>query len=188
MEDKFGEMKQLIFLIFCCTATVAARSQNTSATASQTIVLELNPTLDLRFTNTQASAGPVVSLDFNSLANYTDGVVSGVQELEVRSNRSFKISVQTDAPSFTYSGPTQSGTSMPVDQTLFMSVSGNNTGGSIASGFSNFVSLTSSSQDLILNGMQGSERTLSLAYKAKPALGFAAGNYAVGVIYTATQP
>ncbi len=181
-------MKQLILLILCCTATLSARSQNTSATASQTIVLELNPTLDLRFTNTQASAGAVVSMDFNSLSNYTEGVVSGVQELEVRSNRNFKISVQTNAPSFTYSGPTQTTTVMPVDQTLFMSVSGNNTGGSIASGFNNFVSLTSNSQDLILNGTQGTEKTLTLAYKAKPALGFAAGHYAVGVIYTATQP
>lgn len=124
---------------------------------------------------------------FDNINHYTDGVLSGTQELEVRSNKNFKISVKTDAPTFTYTGG-QSNASMPVNNRLFLAVTSNNTGGSLASGFDNYTSLSATNQDMILDGIRGDEKKFVLVYKAKPDMGYPAGTYSVGVLYTATQP
>src|SRR5690606_17763284 len=119
----------------------------------------------------------------------TQGVLSGTQELEVYANDRFKISVQTDAPNFVYQGAETPSRLLPVDNTLFVSVASHTTGGTVNAGFDkNYQTLSRSSQDLILNGTQGAARKLVVSYKAKPEIGFPAGIYSVGVIYTATQP
>ena len=183
---KLMRMRLFLLVVLLSFVTVTTRAQNASATASQTIQLVLNPTIDLRFNNT--GSGSTVNMVFNSTGNYANGVISGTQELEVRSNKNFKISVQTDASSFAYTGNQANVSPMPVNNTLFMAVTNNTTGGSIASGFSNYTSLSQSNQDIILNGAQGEDKKLVLAYKARPDWGYASGTYSVGVIYTATQP
>lgn len=162
---------------------------NASATASQTVNLELAPVISIEFTNTGTASGGQVSLPFNTINHYNNGVTSGSQELHIRSNKTFKISVQTAASSFAYSGGQSQTGPMPVDNTLFLAVTGNATGGNISSAFNNgYSSLSSSSQDLVLNGQRGGDQNVVLAYQAKPGLGFASGTYSVGVVYTATQP
>ncbi|HRO43831.1 MAG TPA: hypothetical protein PL009_13425 [Flavipsychrobacter sp.] len=177
-------MKTILLGVLLIIIAVSVRAQNSSATASQAIQLILHPTIDIKFTN--ATAG-TIDMVFNSADNYSQGVLSGMQELEVRSNKNFKISVKTDAPTFAYSGE-QNAATMPVSNTLFMAVTNNQTGGTLGGGFNNYTSLSANNQDLILNGTYGQEKKLVLAYKAKPEIGFPAGTYSVGVIYTATQP
>jgi len=181
-------MRALLFTVLLGSIASSAMAQNASATASQTIQLALNPVIDLRFTNTGTGTGSTVNMAFSNVSQYVNGVNSGTQELEVRSNKNFKISVQTDAPTFTYTGSGSSANSLPVNNTLFLEVASNSTGGSVASGFDNYTSLSSSSQDVLLNGSQGAGKKLVLAYRAKPDMGYPAGTYSVGVVYTATQP
>lgn len=183
-------MLKIIFVIafFCCASVTTLQAQNSSASASQTIQLILYPTIDLKFTNTNTATGATVNMAFSNNAAYRSGVISGTQELQIRSNKNFKISVQADASNFAYSG-NQNETTMPVNNTLFMAVTNNSTGGSVASAFNNsYNSLSSSSQELILNGHLGDDQKMVLAYKAKPDMSYPAGVYSVGVIYTATQP
>ncbi|HTM65972.1 MAG TPA: hypothetical protein VL093_06620 [Flavipsychrobacter sp.] len=180
-------MRFLFLLLFLFLLTVSAKAQS-RASASQRIQLVLNPIIDIKFSEADADQGAMVTMPFNTVHQYKDGVFSGTQELEVRSNKNFKISVQTDASNFQYSGATN-GASMPVDNTLFMSVVNNNTGGIVNGPFDNsYHSLSSAAQDVILNGRNGEEKRLALAYMAKPDMSYPSGIYSVGVIYTATQP
>lgn len=181
---------RLFFVLFLAVLLPwIAQAQNASSTASQTIQLVLHPTIDLQFTNSGNGNGSTINMAFNTMGQYSSGVISGTQELAVRSNKNFKISVQTDAATFAYTGNLAAGNPMPVNNTLFMAVTSNTTGGAVTSGFNNnYTTLSSSNQDLVLNGIQGEDKKLVVAYKAKPDLGYPAGTYSVGVIYTATQP
>lgn len=183
-------MLRILFTAVCFFAALHASNAqgNASASASQTIQLTLYPTIDIHFSNSNNS-GETVSMSFNNTDQYVNGVVSNNQELTVRSNKGFKISVMTNAPYFAYSGSEAQPQNMPVTNTLFMSVTGNTTGGSTVSSFNNsYQSLSSINQDILLNGQGGDDKKLVLAYKAQPEMGYAAGVYSVDVIYTATQP
>lgn len=180
-------MKNTILLVALLLTASASRAQNSSSTASQTVQLLLYPVIDIQFTSNSAANGSTIDMVFSNASNYADGVVSGTQELEVRSNRNFKISVKTDASTFSYLGG-QNTASMPVNNRLFMTVTGNQTGGSVAAGFQNYASLSANNQDVVLDGVQGTGKKLIIAYKAKPDMGYPTGTYSVGVIYTATQP
>lgn len=180
-------MKNTILLVALLVTASFSRAQNSSSTASQTVQLLLYPAIDIQFTSNSAANGSTIDMVFSNASNYADGVISGTQELEVRSNRNFKISVKTDAPTFSYLGG-QNTASMPVNNRLFMTVTGNQTGGSVAAGFQNYASLSANNQDVVLDGVQGSGKKLIIAYKAKPDMGYPAGTYSVGVVYTATQP
>ncbi|MBS1783351.1 MAG: hypothetical protein JSS78_09815 [Bacteroidetes bacterium] len=180
-------MRALIFgaLLLSSVSSTFAQESIASATASQTVQLVLNPSIDLRFSETSTNNGSLVSLNFSTIHNYSTGVVSGVQELEVRSNKNFKISVQTDAAHFSYNGVSGN---MPVANTLFMAVTGNSTGGTLTTGLGAYKSLSAMSSDVVLNGSFGDGKKLAFAYKAKPSEDFPPGVYSVGVLYTATQP
>lgn len=182
-------MRVLLLTALACCIFVATFAQEPVSVASQSIQLTLNPVISLKFTNASSGNGPSVNLSFNTMGDYLDGVESATQELEVRSNKHFKISVKTDAPNFTYSGQAGNGNaSIPVANTLFMAVTNNATGGTLTAGFDSYVSLSPNSQDVILDGTQGEDKKLTVAYKAKPDIDFPAGVYTVGVVYTATQP
>jgi hypothetical protein len=178
-----------LFLFILAAATLPAASYaqgNASASASQTVQLTLAPSIDLSFVN---SSSTVVGMTFSDMNHFTDGLTSAAQQLRVRSNMNFKISVQAASSTFSYVGSEAPSSAMPVDNTLFMSVTANNTGGSLNAGFNNsFKSLSAASQDVVVNADHGGNQTLTLAYQAKPGLNYPAGAYSVGVLYTATQP
>lgn len=182
-------MKKYFTLIFVLGNSLSAFSQNQSGSASQPVQLILSKVIDLKFAETSSSQGPVVNMNFQDLNAYSRGVISGMQELEVYSNDDFKISIQTDAPNFVYHGMENPSKLLPVNNTLFISVADHTTGGLVNAAFDkNYQTLSQSSQDLILNGTRGAGKKLVVSYKAKPELGYPAGVYSVGVIYTATQP
>jgi len=178
-----------LFLINCLLAgTISAQEiDGNVGQTSQTVQLNLSPVIGIKFSNTNSSSGSLINMNFQNIAQMNEGLISGEQELIIQSNKNFKISVQTDASNFNYLG--DGNANLPVQNTLFLAIKGNTTGGAIPSNFNNnFQSLSNNSQDVVLDANQGSDQRISFNYKAKPGLNHPAGSYTVGVIYTATQP
>lgn len=186
-------MKKLIIvastaLTFTATAQAQGTS-NASSTATQTVQLNLSNALDISFTgNGFSPTGPVVTLPFTSTDDYANGVESQAQELRVRSNRNFNVSVKTSATTFSIVNGGLSSSSLMPASVLSAKVSLNNTGGSVAGSFANYTSLSQTGLDLITGATNGGNKTFSVQYKAQPGFDYAAGSYAIDVIYTATQP
>jgi hypothetical protein len=181
--------KVIIFTILILTINLAANAQNASSTAQQTIQLALSNALDITFTGSGSAAGSTVSLPFTSVTDYANGVESAAQQLKVRSNKNFNVTVSAAASNFTVtSNGNTTASSMPVAGVLDVMVSANQTGGTIASAYSNYgggVSTTPAT--LISGGNNGSNQTFSVKYKATPGFTYPAGTYTVDVVYTATQ-
>ncbi len=184
-------MKKLIAIAVIAATAVTANAQNSnqSSSASQTVKLNLSNAIELTFTGSGTAQGADVTIPFHSVNDYANGVESGAQELKVRSNKNFDVTVKTNAANFTYAGNTSPAPTMPVSGVLAVKLAANNTGGSVATPFSasSYATLTSSDQDLITNGNRGGNQTFSVQYKATPGFAYPAGVYAVDVVYTATQ-
>ena len=182
-------MKKIIAIAVFASLGFAAKAQNASSSASQTVNLALSNAIEITFTGTGNATGSDVTIAFSTVNDYANGVESGAQELKVRSNKDFTVAVKANAANFTYTGSTTPAPTMPVNGVLGVMVSANNTGGSIASPFSNsaYATLSNSNQDLITSGDRGGNQTFSVKYKATPGFAYPAGNYAVDVVYTATQ-
>lgn len=153
------------------------------ASATQIVTVELAPTIQI-----SALTSVNVRMDFNNINTYTSGVQSSSQQFLVHSNKDFVVSVKTNASSFSYSGNSYPPPYMPVDNILFLAISDNNTGGEIANSFNNYTTLSNTPRNLLLNCKNGGSKTFSVNYKATPGPVYPAGDYTVGVIYTATQP
>ncbi len=176
-------MKNTIFTILILAVTCPDSRAQQSASASQLITVELEPTIQITSVNTSN-----VNLGFSSVNNYINGVESAQQQFMVHSNRDFVVNVRTNSPVFSYSGNAFPSPEMPVNNTLFLTVSENNTGGNIAGAFQSYAPLSANPCDLLLNCKNGDNKTFSVNYRAKPGTEFPAGDYTVGVIYTTTQP
>lgn len=153
------------------------------ATANQLIKVHIEPTI-----NITAHTSSNIDLNFNNQQHYANGVQSDNQVFKVNSNRDFVVSVKTDAAKFTYSGSQYPAPQMPVNDILFLAIANNSTGGNVASAFNSYKSLSSTAQDLLLNCRNGADQTFAINYKANPGNNYPAGDYTVGVVYTATQP
>jgi hypothetical protein len=170
-----------LIVCLCCCQYINAQ------TTTQTVNLTLTDVVEIVFTGTGTISGATVTLPFINLNDYANGVESAAQELRVRSNKNFTVTAKANASSFTYSGTTSPAPSMPISGTLLLMVSSNGTGGSIAGSFSGYSSLTNANQNIITNGLRGSNQVFSIKYKGTPGFSYPAGDYAVNVIYTATQ-
>lgn len=162
---------------------VATTQAQQSSTASQTVNLKLEPVIQI-----SAMAAQDIDLNFNDISNFANGVQSTSQEFKVQSNKEFVVNVKADASTFTYAGNASPVPAMPVNNTLYLELASNNTGGQAASSFSNFNSLSNTPQDLLLNCKNGGDQRFAINYKASPGMGYPAGTYTVGIVYTATQP
>ena len=184
-------MKKLIAIAVFATVAISvkAQSSNQASSASQTVKLALSNAIELTFTGNGSAQGADVTIPFNSVNDYANGVESNDQQLKVRSNKDFDVTVKTNAANFTYTGNTSPAPVMPVSGVLNLKVTANGTGGAIASPFSStaYASLTDADQDLIADGDRGGNQTFDIKYKATPGFAYPAGTYAVDVVYTATQ-
>jgi hypothetical protein len=183
-------MKRVLILFATVFITTeAVKAQNASSTATQTVQLAMSNALDITFTGTGNSTGSTVSMPFTSVTDYANGVESSAQQLKVRSNKIFNITVASAASNFsvTNGGVTTTST-MPVAGVLDLMVSSNQTGGSIASSYSTYGGgLSTSSASLITGATNGNNQTFSVKYMATPGFTYPSGTYAVDVVYTATQ-
>lgn len=182
-------MKKLIAIAVFATMTIAAQAQNQSSSASQKVNLNLGNAIEITFVGSGNATGADVDIPFNTVNDYANGVESSDQQLKVRSNKDFDVTVKTDATNFTYSGSTIPAPVMPVKDVLNLKVTSNTTGGSIASPFSGaqFASITDQDQGLIDDGIRGGDQKFAIKYKATPGFNYPAGTYSVNVVYTATQ-
>ena len=181
-------MKKIIAIAALVSAGFAANAQTpASTTAQQTTNLSLADAIELTFTGSGSATGAAVTMSFANVNDYANGVASTAQALKVRSNKNFSVAVKTNAANFTYTGSTSPAPVMPVASVLDVKVSANGTGGTIGTGFDNYKDLSSTNQTLISNGSRGGNQTFSVMYNATPGFSYPAGNYAVDVVYTATQ-
>lgn len=174
-----------ILSILCVLATFA--NAQSSTTETEQVDVNLVNVIVLKFTSTGTETGSAVNLPISTLANYTSGVESAVQQLTASSTKNFAITVKANAANFTYTGSYTSGTTMPVSGKLNLRVTANATGGSIASPFSAYSTLTSTNQNLINAATLGQNKTFSVQYQATPGFGYPAGTYTTQIVYTATQ-
>jgi len=190
IKTKQTKVKRLLTIL---SATLiigtAASAQNASGVASQSAQLGLSNVMEIGFTATNSANGNTVSLSFNTTSDYANGVESAPQELKVRSNKNFNVSVKSSSSNFYYLflgfWPVQS--SLAVSNVLDVMVSGNQTGGNIATPFSGYGDVTATAQNLIANGVAGGNQTFEVKYKATPGFNNYNGVYFTDVIYTATQ-
>ena len=166
-----------------------AQNNNASSTAQQTVQLALSNALDITFVTGNSATGNMVTLPFTTTDHYQNGVESAPQQLKVRSNKNFSVSVATTAANFTTSNTGGSNSvTMPVS-VLSVAVTENNAGGTLGAGFQSmaFKPLSNSAADLIVGASNGGNQTFSVKYKATPGFTYPAGTYTTEVVYTATQ-
>ncbi|MBS1772261.1 MAG: hypothetical protein JST82_05330 [Bacteroidetes bacterium] len=182
-------MKKIIAIAALAIVGYSANAQNASSTASQTVNLSLSNAIELTFTGSGTATGAAVTLSFTTVNDYANGVQSAAQQLKVRSNKAYGVTVKTNNANFTYSGSTTPAPVMPVASVLDLKVSANSTGGSIVAPFSAsaFADLTSTAQSMLTNCTYGGNQLFSVIYQATPGFAYPAGTYTVDVVYTATQ-
>ena len=182
-------MKKLLILAVSLLSYGAVNAQSATSTAQQTVQLNLSNVLEITFVASGTATGATVSLPFTSINDYANGVSSSAQQLKVRTNKNFSVTVQANAANFTYTGAANPAPAMPVSGVLAIKVPANATGGSIAAPFSStaYTTLTNSPQNLINNGTNGNNKTFDIQYEATPGFSYPGGTYTVDVVYTATQ-
>lgn len=167
----------------------AANAQNASGNAQQTVQLALSNALEITFVSGNSATGATVALPFTTADDYQNGVESTTQQLKVRSNKDFNVTVKTSGANFMVTNGSNTSTSNMPTSVLGLVVTQNGTGGQLGQGFStsSYKSLSSSAANLITNADNGGNQTFTVKYKATPGFSYPAGTYTTDVIYTATQ-
>jgi len=179
-------MKKVIAIIALAVTGFAAKAQ-VASTATQTVNLNLSNAIELTFTGSGTATGAAVNLAFNTVNDYANGVESAAQELKIRSNKKFGVTVKTNNTNFSYTGSTTPAPVMPVSGVLSLKVNTNSTGGTVAGTFASYTSLSSTAQNLLTNCNNGGNQLFTVKYDAEPGFAYPAGTYTVDVVYTATQ-
>ncbi|MBS1781390.1 MAG: hypothetical protein JST70_18835 [Bacteroidetes bacterium] len=160
-----------------------------SGSAAQTTNLNLSDAIEITFTGSGNATGNDVNMAFNTVNDYANGVTSGEQEMVVRSNKNFAVSVKANSSQFSYTGTATPTPNMPVSSVLNIKVTANSTGGTVSNPFSttDYTNITPASRTMISNGSRGGNQTFSIKYMADPGFNYPAGTYSADVVYTATQ-
>lgn len=184
-------MKKLLLLIpsTIILAAAAFAQDGESSGASQSAVLQLNNGIDISYMATGDGSGEEAIMNFANPNDYSNGVMSAEQQLKVRSNKTFKVAVRCDESTFAYSGSSNNAPQSMPNDALWLKVTDNNTGGNVQAPFSSnsFASITTNSQDLLVDGHRGGNQTFAVMYKCTPGFNLPAGTYSMNVVYTATQ-
>lgn len=182
-------MKKVILVAAAAIIGFSANAQTVSSTATQTANLVLSNAIELTFVGSGTATGASVSMPFGSVNDYASGVQTAAQQLKVRSNKAYNVTVKANAANFTYAGTTTPAPVMPVSSVLDMKVSANATGGTIATPFSatTFSDISATAQNLLTGCTYGGNQLFSVIYQATPGFAYPAGTYTTDVVYTATQ-
>jgi len=189
-QDKHYKVKKLFLLLTLLAFQIASFAQsNATGTATQSVNLALSNALEIKFNSNNSTTGPTVTLPFNSITDFQNGVISSDIDMYVRSNKNFTVTVNSSSNQFTYSGSATQNTNMTVSSVLGIMVTSNNTGGSIGNQFSSssYNNISSNSKTLFQNCTYGGNQNFTIKYKATPGFNSPSGTYSTDVIYTATQ-
>lgn len=180
---KSTHMKATFLTIAICLLAIASQAQTAGSGASQSTSLTMANAIEITLQN----GTPTVSMVFDDINDFANGVTSSTQTIRVRSNRKFNVRVRSQASRFTYAGSSATNPKMPVNPVLKLKVSDNNTGGTISGGYGNFKSMSTGGAKIINNAQPGGDNTFSIQYQATPGYTYPEGQYTVSIIYTATQ-
>ncbi|MBS1739083.1 MAG: hypothetical protein JST88_00945, partial [Bacteroidetes bacterium] len=171
------------------TNAQAPRSANASETATQTVQPALSNALEITFVAKYSPTRATVSIPFTTADDYQNGVESSTQQIKVRSNKAFGVTVKTSTANFNVTnGGVTTASTMPAS-VLGLIVTANNTGGNLGTGFSAsaYNSLSATAANLITGATYGGNQNFTVKYKATPGFAYPAGVYSTDVVYTATQ-
>lgn len=172
--------KILLTAVMLPLMMAAAFAQSANSAATQAVNLNMSDAIELTILS---GANP--QMNFVTVNDYANGVVSAEQQLQVRSNKKFNVRVKAKTSRFSFAGAGKD-PKMPLS-VLRLKVYNNNTGGIITSGYQNFSTLSTGSKSMINNATPGGSNTFSVQYRATPGFTYPAGTYAMEIIYTATQ-
>lgn len=181
-------MKKLITLFILSCLVTAAKAQGSGAQASQATQIGLSDVIEIVFSDNVSPDGPVVYMPFNNSNDFKNGVTFADQQLRVRSNSEFKVSLKYDRNTFNYIGNENADVNV-LEEALAVMVTSNNTGGQVAAPFStdNYAPIAGTDKDLLVNGARGGNQNFAVKYKCTPKHHMPVGNYFINVIYTATK-
>ncbi|MGE5520540.1 MAG: hypothetical protein ACM3VS_11480 [Candidatus Dadabacteria bacterium] len=151
--------------------TLNSNAQTTTASAPQTVTLNLQNQIDIAVSGTPSG----LSFAFNSPDNYTNGLENlSASSFQVRSNKGYVVSVKAATADFSSSAAT----TMPAS---VLGVRINATGNS-----GTYAQLSTTAASLLTGQTRGTN-TFTVDYKATPGFNYDAGAYTLSVVYTATQ-
>ena len=182
-------MKRIIAILLTgFTAATAMAQQGQAANASQAAAFALSDVIEIVFADVNSKTGSTVLMPFNSSQDFKNGVTVQDQELRVRTNTSFKVSLKADMSTLSYVG-NESVNSEALKDALGVMVTSNSTGGDVAAPYSSsaYAPIASADQDLVINGNSGGNQRFAVKYKCSPKQALPVGNYYINVVYTATK-
>ncbi len=182
-------MKQFITIfILSCLAVTAKAQQEAGASAAQATQFSLSDVIEIVFADVNSENGNTIFMPFNNSHDFANGVTVADQELRVRANTEFKVSLKYDMSTFTYVGAEKANAEMLRDA-LGVMVTSNNTGGQVAAPYStaDYATIGSADRDLLVNGQNGGNQRFAVKYKCQPKQVLPVGNYFINVVYTATK-
>ena len=160
-------MKKITLIAVALIAGFAAANAQ-SSTASHTVTLNLQNSIDINFT---AATG--TDFTFASTSDYQNGLTNlNASTLQVKSNRPWAVTVGSASANF--DGPSAPSPAMPAS--VF---------GVRLNGGSSYKALSTSAQSLT-SGDRGVS-SFSVDYNANPGFSYDAGTYTLSVVYTATM-
>ncbi|HEX6427287.1 MAG TPA: hypothetical protein VF008_06355 [Niastella sp.] len=168
LTNKTNNMKKVTLIAAAIFAGITVTKAQSSATASQTVTLTLQNSIDIAFT---AATG--TNFTFANVTDYQNGLSNlNASSLQVKSNRPWAVTVGSASANF--NGPAAPSPAMPSSVL-----------GVRLNGGSSYEALSTSEQSLT-SGARGMS-SFSVDYNANPGFSYDAGTYTLSVVYTATQ-
>lgn len=181
-------MKKIVLLIAAVVfVSINGFAQNANSGSSQTTNLALSNAIELTLVNGNATS---VELEFQTLNQLINGIVSPEQMIKVRSNKKFKVTAASSSNNFNYSGNAIANNILSVTNGLKIMVTSNHTGGytPLVSFLTSWLGLNTAGTTTLLNNCSaGGNQTFGIKYMATPGATTAPGTYTTDVIFTATQ-
>lgn len=183
--------KKIIIIFLFILAAGGAVAQNAGSSAIQTATLSLADVVGVDVVSGGGNGGnggsSAVEMPIHGVNALANGIESPQLEIKLRSTSAFDVSISASANTFSYTGPSTSGTNMNVSDVLNVMITENNTGGSVSSGFTEYQSVNGTTQKSIITSGQPGERAFSFKYKALPDFNYPAGTYTTDIVYTITK-
>lgn len=173
----------VLLILIMLVITVKANAQNASGAGTQTTNLVMADAIELTFIN---GAGGTQTANMTTVNEMVNGVELDDQDMRVRSNKPFKVTVAPATTNFVYTGAATSNNIIPAGTGFKIKVSNNNTGGNSVGGWTALAGVLIPTT-ILDNGDAGGNQTFTIKYKTLGGAVMAPGTYTLNIVYTATQ-
>lgn len=173
-----------VALLLCSNSMYA---QNPSGASSQSVVLAMSDVLSSGgFSNSGGGSGGSATVNFplSGASALSQGIESSEIQMAMQCNAAYDVSISASSTSFSYNGTSTFPVTMNVRDVLSISITGNNTGGTISNGFSQFQFIDGTNAKLAIASGQPGVSTFSFKYKALPGFSYPAGIYTTNIVFT----